>query len=223
MPSPRRATIREIVPSRAVDGRATIERPVRRHQRGAGERALPADRPDVAAGRRLAVDLAGEVDLDRRVDGVQRSERGRARGASWVYVDRPHRQRRVVVGPVVEAGRAEQRAGHADAGVDLLALVRDDAGLDEVDEGVADEAGVDAEVAAVVEAGEHGVGRAADAELDRGAVGDRASATCAAMTSSSGSGARRSTVDQRAVVVDDGREPIGGHDGVAERVRARAG
>ena len=50
----------------------------RRHQRGPGEGALPTDQPDVAAGRRLAVDLAGEVDLDRRVDGVQRPERGRA-------------------------------------------------------------------------------------------------------------------------------------------------
>ena len=45
----------------------------------------------------------------------------------------------------------------------------------------------------------------------------------AAITSSSGSGGAPLDLDERAVVVDHHRQAVGGHDGVAERVRARAG
>ena len=80
-----------------------------------------------------------------------------------------------------------------------------------------------AEVAAVVEPGEHGIGGAADPELDRGAVGDQRRRSAPAIDLVLGQRCPPLDLDQRAVVLDHDGEPIGGHDGVAERVRARAG
>ena len=59
------------------------------------------------------------------------------------------------------------------AAVERLALAGDDAGLDQVDDGVGEHLGVDAQVLLVLEELEHGLGDAADAELDRRAVLDQ--------------------------------------------------
>ena len=56
--------------------------------------------------------------------------------------------------------------------MDVLAAVRDDAGLDEIDHAVGEHLGVDAEVVLVEQAAQHRVGNRADAHLQRRAVGD---------------------------------------------------
>ena len=107
-------------------------------------------------------------------------------------LDRAHRQCRVAVGPRRQAGRSEQRAGDGHAPVDLLAGVGDDAGVDEVDERVADQTGVDTEVALVVEVTEHGVRRPPMPNWIVAPSGI-SSATRGAIASSSAIGGRRPT------------------------------
>ena len=90
----------------------------------------------------------------------QRSPRGRRR----VRSDGRRSARRGRPGRTAAACRWP--AGHHPAG--------DDARGDEVDDGLRDDVGVDREVAAVDEVGEHLVRDAADADLERGAVVDEA-------------------------------------------------
>ncbi len=77
---------------------------------------------------------------------------------------------RVVVDEVVQAPRAHEERGHHLAGVEALAGVGDDALVVEVDDALAEHLGVDAEVVLLVQEHEDGVGDAADAELQAGAV-----------------------------------------------------
>ena len=94
-----------------------------------------------------AHDLAGQVDLDRRVDRDHPAERADDVGVVG-EVDRPHLDHRVVVDEVVQALRAHHERGHDLAAVALLARPGDHAGLDEVDDRVGEHLGVDAQVAA---------------------------------------------------------------------------
>ena len=87
-------------------------------------------------------------------------------------VDRQQLDRPVVVQPVVEALGPE-----AERRLDLVApqpLVDagDRAAIDEIDDAVGQQLGVDAEVAVVAQRLEHGVGDPADADLQRRPVGD---------------------------------------------------
>ena len=86
-------------------------------------------------------------------------------------VDRPHLDHRVVVDEVVQAPRAHDERRHDLAAVALLACPGDDAGLDEVDDGVGEHLGVDAEVVLVAQ-GQRGGGRdRPDPELEGRPVG----------------------------------------------------
>jgi hypothetical protein len=117
-------------------------------------------------------DLPGEVDLDRRVDGGHPAERADDVGVVR-EVDLAHLDHRVVVDEVIQPLAAHQERRDDLAAVALLERARDDAGLDEVDDRVAEHLGVDAEIALAVQ-GEGGGGRdRADPELDRRAVGDQ--------------------------------------------------
>ena len=86
--------------------------------------------------------------------------------------DRPQLEGRVVVEEAVQPVGAEGEGADGLGPVEVLADAVDDAGLDEVDDAVGQQLGVDAEVAMVGEGGEDGVRGGADADLDRGAVGD---------------------------------------------------
>ena len=147
-------------------------RAARRAAGGADEVDLPADRADVVAADALGVDLAGEIDLERRVDrdiALQpRQHVERMRVAHGAELDG-----RVAVREAVEPGvGAEQDARDADARVHPLRGVGDDAALDQVDERVADHPRVDAEVAPVREHRDDRFGNRAEADLQRRAVGN---------------------------------------------------
>ena len=91
---------------------------------------------------RVRDDLAGQVDLDRRVDRDHPAERADDVGVVG-EVDRPHLDHRVVVDEVVQPRRTHQERRDDLAAVALLGGPGDDAGLDEVDDGVREHLGVD--------------------------------------------------------------------------------
>ena len=152
--------------------------PLRCPRREADDR-LPAGRRERAAvegrtRRQAAVELAVEplhADLPAEVDGEGLGDRdhprlrGDHRGVADV-LDRVEGEALVAADQVVQPPRAHRPARHHPAG--------DDARGDEVDDGLRDDVGVDREVAAVDEVGEHLVRDAADADLERGAVVDEA-------------------------------------------------
>ena len=120
---------------------------------------------------RVGDDLPRQVDLDRRVDRDHPAERADHVGVVR-EVDRPHLDHRVVMDEVVEALRAHDEGGHDLAAVALLARPGDDAGLDQIDHRVREHLGVDPEIAFVAEREGRCRRDRADAELERGAVGD---------------------------------------------------
>ena len=69
--------------------------------------------------------------------------------------------------------RAEHEAGHGLAAMQGLARAVDDAGFHQRDHAIGAHFAVDAQILAVVESFEHGIGNAADAELQGGAIGDQ--------------------------------------------------
>jgi hypothetical protein len=87
-------------------------------------------------------------------------------------IDRVHFQRRVAVHELVELLRAQREGGQHLAVVVVLLAVGDDASLDQRHDAVADHFGVDAEVVLVGQLHHHGVGNAAVADLQRGAIGN---------------------------------------------------
>ena len=145
--------------------------PALRVHRAAREVGLAAAGGPVAAGDRLRRALAVEVDLGR---GVDRDEVVLARDPARVVdeVDRQQLDRAVVVQPVVEPLGAEAERRLDLVAAQLLAHAGRHAGLDEVDDPVGEQLGVDAEVAVAAEPLQHRVRDAADADLQRRAVGD---------------------------------------------------
>ena len=135
-------------PPLAVDGRAMIARPSDASAGAPDEVHLAADPAVQPVTDRVGDDLAGQVDLDRRVDGDHPAERPDDVGVVG-EVDRAHLDHRVVVDEVVQPLGAHQERGHDLAPVALLAGAGDDAGLDQVDDRVGEHLGVDAEVALV--------------------------------------------------------------------------
>ena len=120
---------------------------------------------------RVGADLAGEIDLDRGVDRHHPLDLADGVGVVRAVAGQKLHER-IVVDEVVEPPRAADEARHDPARADRLAAVGDHAGLDERDDAVGEHLGVDAEVAVAAEPGEDGVGDAADAELQAGAVLD---------------------------------------------------
>ena len=88
-------------------------------------------------------------------------------------VDRTHLDHRVVVDEVVQPGGAHHECRHDLAPVALLAGAGDHPGLDQVDHGIGEHLGVNAQVTVAAQ-GQGGGGRdRPDAQLDRRPVGDQ--------------------------------------------------
>ena len=138
-----------------------------------------ADVVDLAAGAghmlradRLGTDLTEEVDLDRRVDGdhvVVLADDIRVVD----IVDRQDLDGRVVVDEIIDTLRAEGKRRDGLAAVDLLFAVVDRAALDQLDHGVGEHLGVDAEVVLALERHAGRIRDRADAELQARAVRDK--------------------------------------------------
>ena len=131
-----------------LEGRQISATPARRLVGGADEVERAADRADVAAARQLAVHLAGEVDLDRRVDGDEALELGQHRGAVGV-VGGMQAHLGVLARPIEELLRAHEAAAMDLAGQGALRVQRGDA--------VRDQAGMKAQPAPLAQRAEHGV------------------------------------------------------------------
>src|SRR5262245_26541346 len=121
----------------------------------------------------LGAHLSGQVDGERLRDRhhtlLPREHLGVAHP-----VDRLEEEARVVIDEIVEAPRAHGPAGDDAAWPVRLACARDDALVDQVDEGLRDHVGVDAEMAPVPQVAEHGVGHAPEPDLEGRAVADNA-------------------------------------------------
>ena len=116
-------------------------------------------------------DLAGQVDLDGRVDRGHPAER--PDDVRVVReVDGSHLDHRVVTHEVVDALRSHQERGDDLAAVAFLAAPVDHPAFDEIDDDIGEHLGVDAEVALVHERRAHRRRDPADAHLDRGAIGN---------------------------------------------------
>jgi len=134
---------------------------------------LATDRADRNAIQRLGIDAAVEPDLKRRVDRNHPVDPGQNPLAVRVG-RRPHRNHLVLVHEAIEPLRADHLVGDGDPGIDPLLRIRDRAALDQVDNGVVDQAGMNAEIARMRRRGQDRVGDTADAELQRAAIGDQA-------------------------------------------------
>ncbi|MCY1352654.1 hypothetical protein D9M69_389640 [compost metagenome] len=124
---------------------------------------------DIDPGGHFGIHLSGQVDLDRRVDRRELVDAGQHLGVMRV-AGFAQLQLRVAVGPAAQALAAHQDAADADAGIDALARVGQHAGLGQRGNAVPDRAAVQAQVAAVMQRGHHGLGQVADAHLQRGAI-----------------------------------------------------
>lgn len=118
----------------------------------------------------VGADLAGEVDLERGVDGddaiVFPDQACVVRAIAGVEFDEG-----IVVDEIEDFLGSGDKAGGDSAGVDGLTGVGDRAGVVQINQAVGKHLGMDAEVLPVVEAGENGVGDSADAHLQGGTVG----------------------------------------------------
>ena len=121
----------------------------------------------------IGADLAGEIDLQSGVDGdhavIARDQDGIVDvGGGVEFEDR------VVVDEIEDTLRAKNESDDDFARLEVLALAGDHAGFDQGNHAVGDQFAMDAEVLAVDEQGQNGVGNAADAGLEHGAVFDQA-------------------------------------------------
>ncbi|OPZ59249.1 MAG: hypothetical protein BWY87_01098 [Deltaproteobacteria bacterium ADurb.Bin510] len=142
------------------------------HGRAAHEIDLAADAAVETEAQRIRTDLAGEVHGQGRVDRHELVVLGDHEGIVGVAAGMEFEER-VVVDIVVEPAAAHAETGDHLAGVDLLLAVGDDAGLDQVDDAVRDDLGMDAQVAFVEQVWKDRAGNAADTGLDRGLVLDQ--------------------------------------------------
>ena len=120
---------------------------------------------------RIGADLAGEVELDRRVDrGDSRVAANHRRVVRLVTAVEGNQ--RVVVDEVEHARRAANERGHHLSGMNRLEAIGHDTFPDQVDQTVGEELRVHAKVVLVRQSCDQGVHDAADAELQRGTVVD---------------------------------------------------
>ena len=133
---------------------------------------LPADAGVEQRAERIRADLAGEVDLQGDVDGDLLVLLGDDERVVDVF-RRMEREPRVVVDVVVEPPGSHAEAGDDLALIERLAAPVDGARLDQLDDGVGEHLGVDAEVLLVLEVRHHRLRNRADAELDRRVVLDQ--------------------------------------------------
>ena len=164
--------MREMVPSSAVDGRAMIGLPPLRARGSPDEVHLAADPRVEELAQRVRADLAGEVDLERRVDGDHAVVLGDDEGVVRV-LGRVELDDRVVVDEVVERFRAHARSEVTILpAVERLAAVRDDAGVDQSAARRPRTSRCGCRGRACRRGGEYRVRDLADPQLERGAVSD---------------------------------------------------
>ena len=133
------------------------------------EIVLAADAREDHVADGVGADLAGEIHLDGGIDGAgARILRDEERIVGVGDVEELHG--RIVVDVSVHILRADGEGRDADAGMDFLERIVDDALLDQADHAVGHRLGVEAEVLVVLDPVEDGVGDAADADLEAGAV-----------------------------------------------------
>lgn len=118
-----------------------------------------------AGADRVGADLAGQVDLDARVDGGHFRVLADDFGVVDV-VDLQHLDERVVVDEVVELLGAHEETADDSAAVDLLLVVRDASLLHQIHDATGEHLAVDSEILVVVQLGENGVGDVANAHLE---------------------------------------------------------
>ncbi len=135
---------------------------------------LATDRAEIAITGDLRVHLARQLDLDRRVDGMEARERGGDRDVVRI-VRVAQVDCSALLGEVAQPPCPEQSAGDAAPRIAAFVGVGDDAALDQVDQHVGDDAGMHAELAMVVERTGDRRRQRADAELHGRAIGDQRS------------------------------------------------
>ena len=142
-----------------------------------GERAsvhevvLAADARDDAYADRIGADLSREVDLHGRVDGHDLrilTDAERIVGPRHIL----QHQILAVIHVVVQAARPEGQRRHRDPGHDDLLRVVDHAALQQRQYAVGHRFGMESEVFVIFQRSQHGIRDSADADLQRGAVGD---------------------------------------------------
>ena len=217
--------MRDTVPFFGRGGQGDDGLAARRARRAAVEVRLAADAGVELGAERVGAHLAGEVDLEGGVDGhhlVLLADDERVVDV----LGGVEREQGVVVDVVVELLGAHAEAGDDLAPVGGLLGAGDDAGLDQVDDGVGEHLGVDAEVLLLLEELDHRVGDAADAHLEGGAVlherGDvladgRSSRSGPSPVGLVGEGVCR--LDERLVHRDEDVEVVDVHEAVAQGPR----
>jgi hypothetical protein len=133
-------------------------------------------------------------------------------------VDRLEHETRIAVDELVQPTRTHGPAGDDLAGTVGLADARDHAALDQLDEGLGDDVGVNAEVAPVGKVAKHLVRDASEADLERRAILDDAR-NVAGDSLSHCADRRVDVLDHRGLHGDDAVEPIDGHEAVTPRPR----
>src|SRR6266536_926098 len=121
----------------------------------------------------IGADLAGEVDLQGGVDSDHAVIAGDQDGIVDVGGGVEFKDR-VVVDEIENTLGAKNESDDDFARLEVLALASDDAGFDQRDDSVGDQFAMNGEILAVGEQGKNGVGDAADAGLEHGAVFDQA-------------------------------------------------
>src|SRR4030095_16082102 len=142
-----------------------------RADRAAVEVRLGRDAPVEHAVAAVRTDLAGEVDGERLRDRYHAAVGGDDRRVADV-LDREEGEARVAIDEVVEPAASHGHARHHLPGVQALARPGHHPALDEIDDRLGDDGGVDAQVAALPEEAQHLVRHAPETDLQRGAVLD---------------------------------------------------
>ena len=146
--------------------------PALRARRAVDKVELPADAAVKVRADAVGADLTRQVDLDRRVQGHLAIILGDHKGVVDV-LGPVQLDDRVVVDKPIEPLGANDEPGDDLARVECLAAVGDDPGLDQVDDAVRKELGVNAQIAFVVQKAEHRIRDGPDPHLHGGAVGDQ--------------------------------------------------
>ena len=157
----------------AVLGNASTGLPPSRHGRSAHEVRVAADAAVQPFADRVGHGLSGQVDFDGRVDGHDPVVLGNDPRIVGV-LGRVHFDHRVVVQEVEQLLAAGGETADDLALVQRLVLAGDHALVDQPNDAVGEHLGVDAQVVAVGQFGQHRVGQPADAQLQGVAVRDQA-------------------------------------------------
>ena len=174
--------------------------------RAAHEIGQAAGAAHLPAAQHLRVGLTGQIDRQHRVDRDEVVDLADHPHVVRV-ADRREPERRAAARPVVDPRTAERGGAHHGARVVRLARAGEHTRLVQIGHLVADQPAVQAEIAPVAQAREHGGRHLADADLDRVAVVDQAGDVRADPMGLRRQAARRER-DQRAIRLDHVVEPV---------------